>query len=76
MRNALKHTDEDVKFWAEVYTQLGITLEEIEKELGISHSTTWWCFTHRLPFIDYDLYEEVLSMIVEHKHNRKRICNV
>lgn len=64
----LRHSDEDVKFWAQVYVELGMSLEELEKELGISHSTTWWCFIHRLPTIDYGLYEDTMKMISYHKH--------
>lgn len=67
-----RHSDEDVKFWAEVYTELGITLEEIEQELGISHSTAWWCFMHRLADIDYDLYKEVMFTMTQHKSSKKR----
>lgn len=67
-----KHSDEDVKFWAEVYTELGITLDEIEQELGISHSTTWWCFMHRLSDIDHDLYVNVMNMLATHKSLKKR----
>lgn len=66
----LKHSDEDVKFWAEVYTELGITLEEIEREMAISHSTTYWCFVHRLPGIDYNLYKKAMDMMAYNKHNR------
>ena len=61
------HSDEDVKFWAEVYTELNMTLSEIEEELKISHSTLWWCFIHRLPGIDYKLYEAVLEEISKNK---------
>lgn len=67
-----KHSDEDVKFWAEVYTELGITLEEIEQELGISHSTTWWCFMHRLADIDYNLYKDVMLTMTQHKASKKK----
>lgn len=28
-----RHSDDDVKFWAKVFTELDITLEEIESEL-------------------------------------------
>ena len=63
------HSDEDVKFWAEVYTELNMTLQEIEEELHISHSTLWWCFIHRLPGIDYRLYEAVLDEISKNKRH-------
>lgn len=68
----IKHSDEDVRFWAEVYTELNITLEEIEKEMAISHSTTYWCFVHRLPYIDYDLYKKTMERMINNRHNR---CN-
>lgn len=66
-----RHSDDDVKFWAEVFTELDITLEEIESELKIPHSTTSWCFIHRLPHIDYDLYERTMNMINTHIHTYK-----
>ena len=67
-----KHSDEDVKFWAEVYTQLDVTLDEIEEAYAVSHSTTYWCFVHRLPEIDYALYEATMAMIEAHRHKAGR----
>lgn len=64
-----RHSDEDVKFWAEVFTELNITLKEIETQLGISHSTVWWGFMHRLLHIDYDLYEKTMRLLNYHVHN-------
>jgi len=67
-----RHSDEDVKFWAEVYTQLDVSLDEIEAAYAVSHSTTWWCFVHRLPDIDYELYKETMAMIEAHRHRAIR----
>ena len=66
-----RHSDEDVIFWAETYTELGMTLEELEKELGISHSTAFWCFVNRLPYINSTLYQEVAKTLDINKHNKR-----
>ena len=67
-----RHSDEDVKYWAEVYTQLDVSLDEIEAAYAVSHSTAWWCFVHRLPDIDYELYLVTMDMIKAHKSRPKR----
>lgn len=66
-----RHPDEDVKFWAEVYTQLDVSLTEIEEAYAVSHSTVWWCFVHRLPYIDYELYQVTMKMIKDHRHRHR-----
>lgn len=68
----LKHSDEDVRVWAGIFVELGITLTELEEELEISHSTTWWCFVHRLPEIDMGLYNSVMDLLSQHRRNHRR----
>jgi len=75
MGRKIRHSDKDVKFWAEIYTGLGITLEEIEKRYGVSHSTTFRCFVHRLPYIDDTLYMATMKLMNEHRHHYRMANN-
>lgn len=52
----IKWDDKEVKSWAKKYTRKGVTLYTIEYDIGVSHSTLWWCFTHRLEDIDASLF--------------------
>lgn len=53
-------SDEEVFSWAELYaSNRTCTVSDLEESLGISHSTIWWGFTHRLEHIDPYLYERV-----------------
>lgn len=46
------------------------TLDELEQELKVSHSTLWWNFMHRLPKLNSALYADVVEMIAIHKEMR------
>lgn len=60
--------DKDVKKWARAYTRKrSETLATLESSLGVSHSTLWWCFVHRLEGIDEGLYVKAMDHIVENK---------
>lgn len=59
--------DKDVLEWAEIYVGTCKTLETLEAELKVSHSTLWWNFMHRLPHLDSTLYANVIEMIAIHK---------
>lgn len=68
-----KWLDEDVVEWANIYiSSPDMTLERMEKEIGVSHSTTWWCFTRRLRDINISLYNKVMLKIRQNVHARKR----
>ena len=44
-----KWTDKEVREWAYEYVaDKRNTLDKLERRLGVSHSTLWWCFQHRL----------------------------
>ena len=48
-----KWEDYEVVGWARAYLKDSkATLFTLESELNVSHSTLWWCFVHRLPYID------------------------
>ena len=55
--------DRDVTTWAKAYTKKGETLESLELSLGVSHSTLWWCFQHRLGNINEKLYLKTLKKL-------------
>lgn len=62
----IKHRwkDDEVIGWARRYTARGyMTLMELEQEIGVSHSTLWWCFQRRLPLLDFNLYEVVMERL-------------
>ncbi len=57
MRGYRRWSDRDVATWARAYTRKkSTTLMTMEDSLGISHSTFWWCFQHRLAHINVGLY--------------------
>lgn len=58
---------------AELFTELNVTLDYIEKELAIPHSTASWCFIHRLPYIDYELYTKTMELINKHVHSAHNV---
>ena len=63
--------DKEVSAWAKAYIDEECTLAELEKSIGIPHSTMWWCFQHRLAYIDDELYVKVLSQLKYNKtHHR------
>lgn len=49
-------SDKEVVLWAKKYKHPKSRLLILEEQIGVSHSTLWWCFTHRLQRIDYDLF--------------------
>ena len=67
--------DEEIMRWANHYTVLGTPLMKMETQLGVPHSTLWWCFTHRLQHIDNSMYNEVLEQIIFNKNNKNRRRN-
>ena len=67
-----RYTDEEIKRWAEVYVDSSpASFERLEKGLGVSHSTIWWGFTHRLPRIDRILWIAVDRKIKANKIYKK-----
>lgn len=64
--------DEDILRWANHYIVIGTPLMRMEVELGVSHSTLWWCFIHRLPDIDTTVYQEVMDRIRINLKNKNR----
>lgn len=73
--NKNRWTDKEVKRWAKQYTATKkMTLFLLEDQIEVCHSTLWWCFTHRLEDIDFDLYEIVMSKLEFNKHRGGRKC--
>ena len=65
-----KWGDEDIWRWGALYVDHPrMTLPKIEEMLGVSHSTVWWCFEHRLYSIDRGLHK---SVQIKLKGNRGR----
>ena len=64
-------SDEDIIRWAEMFIARKMTLMEMEIMIGVSHSTLWWCFTHRLPRIDVDLYDQIGDCFEVNTHFKK-----
>ena len=63
MKYHVRWSDETVISWADLFTSRRITLMEMEVLLKVSHSTLWWCFTHRLPHIDMERFDKVLECL-------------
>ena len=63
MKHKKRWSDENVIAWADLFTAKRTTLMEMEIMIGVSHSTIWWCFTHRLPHIDMDRFDKVLECL-------------
>lgn len=64
----MKWSDKEVLSWAKNYNRPKASLMILEDKIGIPHATLWWCFTHRLKGIDYDLF-----IIVNEKLKRRWI---
>lgn len=64
-------SDKEVLEWAGMYVGTCKTLNVLEQELNVSHSTLWWNFMHRLPKLNAMLYLDVLEMIEIHKEIKK-----
>lgn len=47
-RGNYKWTNKEITKWADKYLVKKATLYTVESKIGISHSTLWWCFQHRL----------------------------
>lgn len=44
-----KWSDAEIREWAYAYVgDKSASLIDLEDRLGVSHSTIWWCFQHRL----------------------------
>ena len=67
-------TNTEIKSWARAYLKKNVTLITLESAIDVCHSTLWWCFTHRLEDIDFDLYERVLNKLNVNKHKGGRRC--
>lgn len=58
--NKRQWDNKDILYWAIKYLIVpDRSLVDIEHEMNVSHSTTWWCFNNRLKRIDNDLFEKV-----------------
>ena len=73
----MKHrwSDDNVVQWAQYYLDwnargMGCSLKLMERLLGVSHSTIWWCFIHRLPGISSSLNDRVQVQISTRKGAR------
>ena len=55
----MKWSDKEVVSWAKKYNRPKASLMILEEEIGVSHATLWWCFTHRLEGIDSELFDVV-----------------
>ena len=64
-------TDKEVITWAEIYVNTCKTLDVLEQELKVPHSTLWWNFMHRLPRLNGALYADVVEMIEIHKNMKE-----
>ena len=64
-------SDTDVLYWAQVYVETFESLTVLEKMLGVSHSTIYWNFMHRLEYLDSALYDDVCILIQLHKEVKK-----
>lgn len=65
--------DEEIINWASYYVASPFnTVLTVEADLGVSHSTVWWCFVHRLIDIDKRLYSRVMSQMDTHSGRRIR----
>lgn len=65
-----KYTNAEVCSWAYDYLFKVNSLDALEQLTGVSHSTTWWCFLHRLPFIDSQLFRAVNIKLI---HNNTSV---
>lgn len=70
MRYRNRWADETIIAWADLFTSRRITLMEMEALLGVSHSTLWWCFIHRLPRIDTERFDKVSECLTVNIHNK------
>lgn len=67
-------SNEEIVSWAELYTRnRTTTLMDLEGSIGVSHSTIWWCFTHRLESINEDLYWDCINQFILHHSGRRYI---
>lgn len=66
-----KWSDKEVLEWAEIYVSTCKTLNVLEQDLNVSHSTLWWNFMHRLPRLNSALYADVVEMIEIHKNMKE-----
>ena len=70
-----KYSEKDIKRWAKKYVATKkATLFSLEDEIGVSHSTIWWNFQHKLEDIDIDLFETVIGKFAVNKHKGGRKC--
>lgn len=66
-------TDDDVLNWAFYYVSSPWhTTLTAEMDLGVSHSTIWWCFMNRLIKLDKRLYDRVVAQMNTHSGRRAR----
>ena len=63
-------TNRQVLSWARYYVSNVVTLVDMENQLGVSHSTLWWCFQNRLPLLDVQLYSKVIEKLDYNKRNK------
>lgn len=59
--------DSDVLAWATYYLSHNVVLIDMERIFGVSHSTIWWNFQHRLPKLDVTMYDLVLERLDQNK---------
>lgn len=58
--------DANVLDWANLVAS-GMTVWDVERYLGVSHSTVHWNIINRLPRIDVDLFDKCVSVFCVHK---------
>jgi len=78
MKGRYRWTDEQIMDWAFYYiSDATNTLEILETNLGVSHSTAWWCFLNRLVDINESLYNRVIFQMQGHQgHSHYKLCHM
>ena len=67
----IRRTNEEVIECAELIVD-GFTIMDVEELTGMPHSTISWTIKHRLPRLNYSLYEKCVEMYLQHIHEGRR----
>lgn len=65
----IRWTNGQIQRWARYYVDNTVTLVDMERDIDVPHSTLWWCFQHRLPKLDINLYDSVLERLDRNKRH-------
>lgn len=72
----VRRTDEEIIKWAQMYLYGNKGLIKLEEDTGVSHSTMWWCFTHRLENINHVMYASVFCKLQTNSAAKKKFKEI